>query len=75
MDKYSRAGGDVETGVVGPETVVLVGQKSSSGWLGKLLLAMMLAVLCAGAALLLLCYWDGRQQKQVRVTQIGRAHV
>lgn len=73
MDKYSSsAGGDVETGL-GPETVVLVGRKSSSGWMGKLLLAMLLVVLCAGGALLLLCYWDGRQQKQVRVPHLGPA--
>lgn len=58
--------GDVETGLQ-QKIVLLVEKKSSTGWMGKVFMAMLLAVLCCGGAMLLVSYLNGRQARQVRV--------
>lgn len=68
MVNYTTAARDVETGL-GQETVVLVEKKSSTGWMGKLVLAMFLVAVCCAGALLFAWYWNGRQEMQVRVRQ------
>lgn len=72
MVNYTTAARDVETGL-GKETVVLVEKKSSTGWIGKLFLAMLLVVVCCAGALLFAWYWNGRQEMQVRVRQLLNA--
>lgn len=67
MVNYTTAAGDVETGLV------LVEKKSSTGWMGKLFLAMFLVVACCAGALLLVWFWNGRQEMQVRVRQLLEA--
>lgn len=47
--------------------MVLVDKKSSTGWMGKLFLAMFLVVVCCAGALLFVWFWNGRQEMQVRV--------
>lgn len=69
MVNFTAAARDVETGL-GQESVVLVEKKSSTGWMGKLLLAMFLVVACCAGALLLVWHWNGRQELQVRVRQL-----
>lgn len=58
---------DVETGL-GQETVVLVEKKSSSGWMGKLLLAMFLMLVCSAGAVFFTWFSSGRQE--VRLGQL-----
>lgn len=58
--------GDVETGLQ-QKTVLLVEKKSSTRWMDKVFLAMLLVVLCCGGAMLFVSYWNGRQERQVRV--------
>lgn len=65
MTKFATTARDVETGL-GRESVVLVEKKPSGGWMGKLLLAMLLVLVCAAGALLFAWFWNGRQQAQVR---------
>lgn len=66
MVNYTTAASDVEKGA-GQDMVVLVEKKPSTGWMGKLFLAMFLVVVCCAGALLFAWYWNGRQERQVRV--------
>lgn len=60
---------DVEMGLQ-QKTVVLVEKKSSTGWMEKIFLAIFVAVLCCGGALLFVNYWNGRQEMQVRARHL-----
>lgn len=73
MVNYTAAARDVETGHGQETAVVLVDKKSSTGWMGKLFLAMFLVVVCCAGALLFVWFWNGRQEMQVRVRQLLKA--
>ncbi|NP_001033074.1 tumor necrosis factor b (TNF superfamily, member 2) [Takifugu rubripes] len=63
MVNYMTTASDVEMGLQ-QKTVVLVEKKSSTGWMGKIILAIFVVVLCCGGALLFVSYWNGRQEMQ-----------
>ncbi|KAM3614834.1 uncharacterized protein V6R79_019643 [Siganus canaliculatus] len=61
MVEYTTAAGDVEMGLE-ERTVVLVEKKSSTEWIWKGFVALLLLLLCFGGVLLLTWYWDGRPE-------------
>lgn len=65
MVAYTTAPGDVEMGLE-ERTVVLVAQKSSTGWLWKVIGALLVMALCFGGVLLFAWYWNGRPEMMVR---------
>lgn len=72
MVNYMTTASDVESGLQ-QKTVILVEKKSSTGWMGKILLAIYVPVLCCGGALLFVSYWNGSQEMQVRARHLLQA--
>ncbi|XP_068425749.1 tumor necrosis factor b (TNF superfamily, member 2) [Clinocottus analis] len=59
MVAYTTAPRDVEMGLE-ERMVVLVEKKSSTGYMWKMAVAVLVVVLCLGGVLLLACYWSGK---------------
>lgn len=58
MVEYTTAPVDVEMGVDG-RTMVLVEKKSSTEWIWKVCVALLVVALCLGGLVLFAFYWNG----------------
>ncbi|XP_041797645.1 tumor necrosis factor b (TNF superfamily, member 2) [Chelmon rostratus] len=61
MVAYTSTPSDVEMGLE-ERTVVLVEKKSSTGWIWKVSVALLLVALCFGGVLLFAWYWNGQPE-------------
>lgn len=69
MVAYTTAPCDLE---MGPEerTVVLIEKKSSTGWMWKVSVALLIAALCFAGVLLFAWYWNGKPEILVRIRDL-----
>lgn len=69
MVEYTAAAYDVETGVE-EKMGVFVEKKRSTGWIWKILVALLLIALCLGGARLFIWFWNERPKITVRSISI-----
>ncbi|AWO96092.1 Tumor necrosis factor alpha [Scophthalmus maximus] len=62
MVDYTTAPGDLEMGLEA-RTVVLVEKKSATGWMWKVIRALIIMALCSGGVLLFAWHWNGSEMR------------